>query len=178
MSGDEAGLTSQAQVALAKLEIREALIRWCRGLDRGDSELLASAYHPDAVDEHGTEHYSGISAGPGYVAKHMRKFRRHLHTLSNETIEVDGDHAMCESYSIAYLVVDDPNDSGLATLLTVGGRYFDRFERRDGGWKIARRKFVVEWRTTCTIEPRGLDGPYEGRRDSSDPSYFAPDAFN
>jgi ketosteroid isomerase-like protein len=157
-------------LALDKLEIREALVRWCRGLDLGDAELLASVYHEDAVDEHGTEHYTGATAGHGYVAKHLRKFRRHLHTVFNETIAVDGDVAHCESYSLAYLVLDGSGpDEEL--LMTVAGRYLDRFERRDGVWKIAFRRFLIDWRTTAPIMPRGADGPFEGRRSRDDPSY-------
>ena len=30
-------------------------------------------------------------------------------------------------------------------LETFGGRYVDRFERRDGEWKIAHRTVVHEW---------------------------------
>ena len=37
---------------LAKQEIRDVLMRYSRAIDRMDSELLASVYHPGA-DEHG-----------------------------------------------------------------------------------------------------------------------------
>ena len=132
---------------------------------------MATVYHDDAVDEHGTEHYTGTTAGPGYVAKHLRKFRRHLHTTYNESIAVDGDIAHCESYSIAYLVLADDRDPEREVLMTVAGRYLDRFERRDGAWKIAFRRFLIDWRTTAEIEPRGADGPFEGRRSRDDPAY-------
>jgi hypothetical protein len=171
VAAEDARLAAAAQVALDKLEIHAALVRWCRGLDLGDAELIASAYHPDAVDEHGTEHYTGATAGPGYVGKHLRKFRRHLHTVFNASIEVDGDRADCESYSIAYLVLADPDDPAKERLMTVAGRYLDRFERRDGVWRIAFRKFLIDWRTTTEIEPRGADGPFEGKRSADDPSY-------
>ena len=37
--------------------------------------------------------------------------------------------------------------SALAERLT-GGRYVDRFERRDGRWRIAERTFVLDWMRT------------------------------
>ena len=45
--------TEDIEAAVAKLEIREALARYARGIDRQDVELAKSAYHPDATDEHG-----------------------------------------------------------------------------------------------------------------------------
>ena len=34
-------------------EIYDCLMRYCRGIDRLDRDMLLSAYHPDAVDDHG-----------------------------------------------------------------------------------------------------------------------------
>jgi hypothetical protein len=34
-------------------DILDCLMRYSRGVDRLDRELLRSAYHPDAVDDHG-----------------------------------------------------------------------------------------------------------------------------
>ena len=42
------------RVLLDKQEIHEVLMRYCRGIDRCDAELLHSVYHPDATDDHGT----------------------------------------------------------------------------------------------------------------------------
>ena len=41
------------RVLLDKQEIHEVLMRYCRGIDRCDAELLHSVYHPDATDDHG-----------------------------------------------------------------------------------------------------------------------------
>ena len=35
-----------------RAEIREAMMRYARGMDRRDRELLRSAYHDGAVDDH------------------------------------------------------------------------------------------------------------------------------
>src|SRR3954453_15085965 len=43
-------------------EILDCIARHARGCDRHDPELLASAYHPDGVDEHGF----AINPGPKY----------------------------------------------------------------------------------------------------------------
>jgi len=42
--------------------IRQAALRYCRGVDRLDPELMLSAYHDGATDDHGI--FSGPAAAP------------------------------------------------------------------------------------------------------------------
>ena len=39
-------------VLMDKLAVTEALMRYCRGVDRKDRETFESAYWPDATDDH------------------------------------------------------------------------------------------------------------------------------
>ena len=39
---------------LDKQEIEEVVLRYCRGIDRRDFDLVRSCYHPDARDRHGS----------------------------------------------------------------------------------------------------------------------------
>ena len=62
-----------------------------------------------------------------------------------------------------------------------GGRYIDRFERRDGQWAIAARKTLLDWEGTpddkvFTSRERVEDeaSEDEASRDRSDPSYLRP----
>ena len=57
-------------------------------------------------------------------------------------------------------------------LVEVGGRYLDRFERREGAWRIHHRAVVIDWSRVATIEA-GFDaqGYLEGARKPLDPSY-------
>src|SRR5690606_8703026 len=41
------------QAALDREAIHTVLMRYCRGVDRLDRDLIASVYHPDAYDHHG-----------------------------------------------------------------------------------------------------------------------------
>jgi hypothetical protein len=60
-------------------------------------------------------------------------------------------------------------------LETFGGRYVDRFERRDGEWKIAHRAMVREWDKVEHIELAFAPGRYpDGRRGPDDISYARP----
>ena len=65
---------SEAELAavrdeLARAEIRDAMFRYCRGVDRADRALIRSAYHPDAHDKHGK--YDGPSHA--FAAAHVAR---------------------------------------------------------------------------------------------------------
>lgn len=150
--------------------IRESLLRYTRGLDRHDNDIVARAYHPDANDDHGQ--YIGGRDG---LIRHCqeanaRLWKAHTHYLSNETIEIDKDTAHVESYFFVTLL----RDNGIID--AVGGRYVDRFERREGEWAIADRVVVLEWngeinKTTLAIDPELY---VRGRWDTGDLSYQRP----
>ncbi len=42
------------QALLDKQEIEEVVLRYCRGIDRRDFDLVRACYHPDARDHHGS----------------------------------------------------------------------------------------------------------------------------
>jgi hypothetical protein len=121
--------------------IRDATLRYTHGLDRLDPDMMRSAYWPEATDQHGPA-FSGRAWD--YVdvamASHGR-WQPSLHTLMNQIIELedDGTHARGESYCIAYLF-----DTERPVLFQWFGRYLDRFEKRDGEWRILGRVVVHE----------------------------------
>ena len=47
------GLQTMVQELHDREAIRDCVARYCRGVDRFDRELILSAFHPDATDEHG-----------------------------------------------------------------------------------------------------------------------------
>jgi hypothetical protein len=48
----DADLPAEIALLAAEREIRAALARYCRGIDRMEAELVRSVYHPDAHDDH------------------------------------------------------------------------------------------------------------------------------
>lgn len=148
--------------------ILAAVHRYCRGVDRADPELTRSAYHPDATDDHGSIKGSAHEFAQRVNEAHATRWSSTMHVVSNHTAVIDGDVADAETYVIAYLRRLDG-----AALDVVGGRYIDRFERRAGHWRIARRVYVCEWSTALPIGHPLVDaGTYvQARRDRHDPSY-------
>ncbi len=127
-----------------RLQIEELLVRYCRGADRGDMELIRSVFHDDAQTFHGDVVHVGPAAIAGYVEKRMTaRFAAGFHQLGNITIRFDGELAEVESYyTVALTLHGDPQTpQGLHG----AGRYLDSFERRDGEWRIVRRRVMTEF---------------------------------
>jgi hypothetical protein len=135
-----AEMYAQHEELWARKEIEECLLRYTRGIDRHDDELAMSAYHPDARDDHVTFVGSGYGLVEWAGGLHSDQFRAHSHHITNTAIELEGDQAHVETYFIFAAVKLD----GFETVLG-GGRYVDRFERREGVWGIADRACVCEW---------------------------------
>lgn len=121
-------------------QIRQCLHRYARGVDRFDRELILSAFHPDAIDEHGKFVGTGEEFVDWALGMHDRAQLSHQHCLLNHGCEIDGDTAHAETYFIFAAM----NRSG-RPLTIGGGRYVDRLEKRNGQWRIAARVTLRDW---------------------------------
>jgi hypothetical protein len=118
-------------------EIRDALTRYCRGTDRCDFELAASAFYRDSTENHGP--FVGTSHDfLAMVMPLLRQYEGLFRYITNLSVEFDGDKAVSESYWVAIL-------RDVTTDTVQAGRYLDRWERREGEWKIAARLAICEW---------------------------------
>lgn len=159
---------------LVRDEIHRVTVRLARGTDRRDPDLIRSCYHPDAFDDHGG--YQGDPAGfAEWVVATLAMFETTMHVLANQSIEIDGDRAVVETYATAHHVFPE-TDPGGARDSIMGLRYLDHFERRGGGaWLIARRVCVYDYTYVVAIAERWpLDPPFiRGRTDRDDPTYLS-----
>jgi hypothetical protein len=130
---------AKLQKLVDRQEILDCLTRYCRGVDRFDRELLLSAYHADATDDHGVFVGNPAQFADWVFNAHGTGQKRTNHVIANHTCEIDGDTAHAETYCVYFgWNRDDSID-------VVGNRYIDRFERRRGEWRIADRICMVEW---------------------------------
>lgn len=155
------------------LQIEKLLATYCRAIDRCDADLLRTVYWPDAIEEHGL--YNGNAWGfVEFIVPMLKGLKLTMHSISNTLIDLQGDRAAVETYVVAYHLAE--NAEGSQTELIVGGRYLDRFERRSGQWRIAKRTFVHDWNQNRPASVEWEAGWYaqldvRGRNDRSDPSY-------
>lgn len=152
---------------VAKEQITERLLGYARGVDRLDRELMSEAFHPGAEFDYG-EMFRGTGEGfSDFILEVHPPMETHTHHLSNIRVAVDGDRADSEAYVIVRMRTRSAD--GTAHETAAHGRYVDEWERRDGDWRISRRRYLHSldemWEARTTIYPVG------GSRDGSDPSY-------
>jgi len=173
----DAKLEAQLRDLMDRQKIWEVVLRYARGIDRLDRDMVRSCYWDDAIDDHHS--YVG---DPDYFvdmtfAEASKTSIVQHHGLSNHICEIDGDDAHCETYyTFIGANIQPPH------LLSMG-RYVDHLQRRDGVWKYANRVTVIEKNFTLTEYPRDAEiragdtsmGPLlPATRDRGDLSYQRP----
>jgi hypothetical protein len=158
--------------AADRLAIHDVLCRYARGIDRCDLETLRNVWWPGARADYGDGEVDALDWS-GQVVVALGAMLRTQHFLGNVLILLDDDRAEAETYCRAYHEVE--GDSGRAEM-EVGGRYLDRLERRAGEWRIAHRRYVLDWSRNGPSTAR-WEGPLygnlkrRGARRPDDPSY-------
>lgn len=167
---------------VAKREIEDVLVRYCRGTDRSDKELLLTCFHPDS--EHVTDSAQfGTFRGSSHayvdqIIAVCAPMRVCTHVLSNVSIEVKGDDAISEARFLAHHAWYEDAHPDLEQHRIVEGRYLDRFLCREGDWKIIERRGVHEFNRHFSL-PRvaGSIDRRDGLMAHNDPFYALERAF-
>lgn len=156
MADELAELRTRLDVLESKQAIVELLARYSRAVDRGDLELLKSVFHSDAVDDQDRAFSGNAHQFAEFILPLLTRSYPHRHAITNTLIELDGERAFCESQiASAHRVSVDSN-----TVFDVEnhGRYFDVMERRDGVWRIAYRRLLIERTVTRRVSDYDLEG--------------------
>jgi hypothetical protein len=154
----------------ARDQIRDCIMRYARGIDRHDPEITLSAYHPDAVDDHG--YYVGDAETFAHRAVETHaKWAAHQHYILNHLVEFEACGAIASAETYFIMVGRRRRDDGIDMS---GGRYLDRFELRDGRWAIAERLCLVEWSVHPERAAEIAQVFIQGTHDRNDPSYSRP----
>ncbi len=173
----DATLEARLRELLDRQDIWSVVLRYARGIDRMDRELVRSCYWDDAIDDH----YAYLGTPDHFIDVTFEGCRRtsivQHHGVSNHTCEIDGDDAHCETYyTFIGANIEPPH------LLSMG-RYIDHLQRREGVWKYANRVTVIEKNFALTEFPddalilAGDTTPgalLPATRDRTDLSYLRP----
>ena len=154
------------ETLIARSEIADLMANYGRGLDRIHEPTLRAIYHHDAIEDRGENLFIGLAHDwIDWTLQVLPVFAVTQHCTLNSLIEVEGDVAFGETYFQAYHRFGPDGQAVAAQLapdseaikwpegdteMILGGRYLDRFERRDGVWKFAYRKMVCDW---CRTQP-------------------------
>lgn len=163
----------QLQALLDKQAITELIHRYCNAADRHDHDKMRSLYHTDAIDDHGSFFKGPAMDFIDMLPEIQAPMLILHHNVTTVNLALDGDYAEGEVYIIAYHQVatdGEPMD------LLIGGRYFDKYQKRDGEWKFSHRAVVADWATvnettTTNLTHPMIEGAYIGKPGTADPSY-------
>ena len=123
------------RMILDKEAIREKIFLYARGVDRKDHDLLDGVYWPEATDDHIA--YRGDVAGFKAWLNEFAGEMLTTHFIGNIAIDLLGP---TEAFSEAHVIGfhEYPGEDGREDLV-VGGRYLDRWEKRNGEWRLVDR---------------------------------------
>ena len=159
------------RVVKDKSELHDLVLTYCRACDRRDYALLRSLYHDDAIDDHGDMFCGPVDDYVAWLPNVLESFEATVHSISNTLFVVDGDAAEGEIYTQAYHRTPAPD----AQEIIIGGRYLDRYERRDGIWRFIHRSLACDWCDVRAVNVKAYEqfaaGAPRGRTDKDDPSY-------
>lgn len=126
---------------LARQHITDLIATYMRGLDRLMPDLVRSVFHDDATTDYGS--YKGGPDGfVDFAVGFLKDQLANHHMVGQSLITLEGDIGFGEVYFQAHHRIRDGEQE---KDFFVGGRYVDRYENRDGVWKIAHRTEIVDW---------------------------------
>ena len=150
----------------ARTAIEDCLKRFARAVDRCDWRLARTLYHDDAFDDHGF--FKGApDAFLAHIAKMHEAQEHSMHFNTNVLIEFEAkDRAFVETYVLVLQRFADRR-------VTASARYLDRFEKRNGEWRVAHRTLVFGDMVSEPLrEPlRFPEGFTEQKHGMNDPLY-------
>jgi ketosteroid isomerase-like protein len=171
----DATLEAKLREMIDRQEIWQVMLRYSRGLDRFDRELVKSCYFDDAIEDH-FNFVGSVDDFIDYANASSDLFVSCQHGLMNHCCDLQGDNAYCETYYLFTGV------SKKAPHLLSQGRYVDHFQRRNGEWRIANRVAIVEGTfdlsdsqiTAAFVSPFKREEMQTASRDRNDVSYHRP----
>lgn len=134
-----------------KIEIRELLFRYARGLDTQDWSLLSSVFTPDARLD-----YTSVDGPSGPRDEVVAWLERALtpvpmtqHFITNIEIDLEGDRG-----TVRAMFYNPMQLPGVEALAHCGGNYHHQVVRTPEGWKSERLVEETKWAVNPIPERR------------------------
>ena len=185
MSATRHDITDELQRLIDRAGIHDCIARYVRGVDRGDADLIRSTYFHDAYDDH-VDYKGDVEGFIQWLDGRFAPYLNSMHHIGESFIEFAGPDVAFVETQYASRRLRQPTSEESATLgahdmmmRQSWGRYLDRFERRNGEWRIARRVVIVDDRFSSIAMGGARNTPSTwGYRNASDPMYaFRADVF-
>ena len=149
-------LDSALQELVDKAGIRDVMMRYARGIDRRDMDLIASSFTPDAYANYGGRENQGRESIISRLRTGTSRFDHSTHFMGDQEIQINGDTADVETYAIDYLLY---TVEGTQYQSMGGLRYVDKMVRQNGQWQVQHRVMHIDWRrnTLADTAVPGID---------------------
>ena len=123
-----------------ELAIRKVVENWALWRDAGDWDRFATVWHPEA------DMWATWFQGPAqkFIEVSREGFERGvsiLHFLGGFTCDIEGHRAIAQT---KMTISQRAPVHGVLVDVLCTGRFYDFFEKRDGPWKIVRRRLIYE----------------------------------
>ena len=145
---DSSALTMEQkiQILFDEREIRNVIYRDCRAKSRGDGDLMRTCFFDDALDHHAPFFDLSFAEVAKRTSTVMEEIGEMIQYIALQVlIDLDGDVAHVETYVDSNKIFHQRTENGDQIVRLSGFRNLDRFERRNGEWRIAERWFIPEW---------------------------------
>jgi hypothetical protein len=138
--------------AADRLAIRELFDAYAQCADRRDADGQKSLF---TIDTRFAVFMDGEGTEPTYVLEgrealtpvfaDLNRYQATTHFNGQSTVDIDGDHATGESYTIAHHLYTEDDQR---KIMTAALRYHDRFAKLDGAWYFEERNLILDWSET------------------------------
>jgi len=157
-------MSREIEILLAEREITRVILQYARGIDRLDFEMVRDCFHPDAEIEYGSVFRGDVDETIAWLDSALRRLQGTLHSFAPSWIELDleAGTADCETRSINSALFP-PDQAGQSIQNVTGTYYYDRFERRDGRWRLVHRRNAGAWQLNVPERPSPPPPIVEGR---------------
>jgi hypothetical protein len=117
---------------------------YARAMDRNEPETLAAIFVKDAKLEGDWFKVEGIAQIQLLPTNLNKRYSRMMHTVHNQTVDIQGETAEGETYCVAHHLIDGEGRGG-PTVFDMGIRYWSRWVRVGESWRFAHRKVTLDW---------------------------------
>jgi hypothetical protein len=141
--------------AADRLAIRALFDAYACCADRRDAEGQKALF---THDTRFAVHMGGEGTDPTYVLHgrdaltavfaDLNRYEVTTHFNGQSTVEIDGDHATGECYTIAHHLY---TEEGARKLMIASLRYLDTYAKLDGRWHFAERILILDWSETRSL---------------------------
>ena len=132
-----------------RAHVTDVPLRYARGVDRRDWELVRSCFSRDAFVD-GTRATGPVDDYLSELRPAVERWAGTMHVMANQLVTVEGDRASLETYAVAFHWAAPPPGTRHPDNLVVGVRYHDELARDADRWVITRRVVSGDWQVQGT----------------------------